>query len=147
MSQLRVKENRTKQAGPSREITAFLLLRFRRRKRMLGKPCPEARQLRQEAGFEFLQRLSDRFGRVVADKVAPAREHVHPDVSVEDHVPPPGRGEDGGRGGARLAERLETGLHGFPARIDGESHSPRGAFLFQQGRRRQQNGFLQPGQR
>lgn len=114
---------------------------------MLGEPAPEARQLGQEAGFDLPQRVPDCFWRVVADEVAPAREHVHPDVAVEDHVPPPGRGEDGGRGGARFAEGLEAGLHSLPARFDGEAHAPRRAFLLQERRGRQEDGLFQQRQR
>ena len=66
---------------------------------MLDKPIPEAGEFGEKAGFQFLHGGLERFRRVVPRKLAPAREHVHPDVPVEDDPPPPRGGEDGGRGG------------------------------------------------
>lgn len=70
---------------------------------MLDKPIPEAGEFGEKAGFQFLHGGLERFRRVVPRKLAPAREHVHPDVPVEDDPPPPRGGEDGGRGG-RIGE-------------------------------------------
>ena len=66
---------------------------------MLDKPIPEAGEFGEKAGFQFLHGGLERFRRVVPRKLTPAREHVHPDVPVEDDPPPPRGGEDGGRGG------------------------------------------------
>ena len=66
---------------------------------MLDKPIPEAGEFGEKAGFQFLYGGLKRFRRVVPRKLAPAREHVHPDVPVEDDPPPPRGGEDGGRCG------------------------------------------------
>ena len=56
---------------------------------MLDKPIPEAGEFGEKAGFQFLHGGLERFRRVVPRKLAPAREHVHPDVPVEDDPPPP----------------------------------------------------------
>ena len=73
---------------------------------MLDKPIPEAGEFGEKAGFQFLHGGLERFRRVVPRKLAPAREHVHPDVPVEDDPPPPRGGEDGGRGGRREGARM-----------------------------------------
>ena len=65
---------------------------------MLDKPIPEAGEFGEKAGFQFLHGGLERFRRVVPRKLTPAREHVHPDVPVEDDPPPPRGGEAGGVG-------------------------------------------------
>lgn len=84
---------------------------------MLDKPIPEAGEFGEKAGFQFLHGGLERFRRVVPRKLAPAREHVHPDVPVEDDPPPPRGGEDGGRGwvyreGARMPQDGLSSLSG-----------------------------------
>ena len=96
---------------------------------MLDKPIPEAGEFGEKAGFQFLHGGLERFRRVVPRKLAPAREHVHPDVPVEDDPPPPRGGEDGGRGGriGKVPGCRKMVFHRFQARVDGP-------FLFKSGK-------------
>lgn len=104
---------------------------------MLDKPIPEAGEFGEKAGFQFLYGGLKRFRRVVPRKLAPAREHVHPDVPVEDDPPPPRGGEDGGRGGriGKVPGCRKVVFHRFQARVDGKTHTAHGPFLFKSGKR------------
>ena len=103
---------------------------------MLDKPIPEAGEFGEKAGFQFLHGGLERFRRVVPRKLAPAREHVHPDVPVEDDPPPPRGGEDGGRGGriGKVPGCRKMVFHRFQARVDGNPHTAHGPCLFQSGK-------------
>ena len=103
---------------------------------MLDKPIPEAGEFGEKAGFQFLHGGLERFRRVVPRKLAPAREHVHPDVPVEDDPPPPRGGEDGGRGGriGKVPGCRKMVFHRFQARVDGKTHTAHGPFLFKSGK-------------
>ena len=115
---------------------------------MVGKPVPEADKLGKKTGLQLPNGRPERFRRVVFRKLAPAREHVHPDVPVEDDPLPPRGGEDGGRGG-RTGEPpgcCETVFHGFPPGIDGNAHAADGPFLFKLGKGGRRERFFQPVQ-
>ena len=93
---------------------------------MLDKPIPEAGEFGEKAGFQFLHGGLERFRRVVPRKLAPTREHVHPDVP----------GEDGGRGGriGKVPGCRKMVFHRFQARVDGKTHTAHGPFLFKSGK-------------